>query len=96
MAGTTFEFREDELAAQVEAAYGTSPCAVAGTDMFKHTSGFGDIKPDLQWVGLSCSPTKVHRIQSIVLTASGFTKVEPTTEGISNLVHELIEDHTIG
>ena len=55
-----------------------------------------DIKPDLQWVGLSGSPTNVHRIQSIVLTASGFTKIEPTAEGISNLVHELIEDHTIG
>ncbi|MDD4891635.1 MAG: electron transfer flavoprotein subunit beta/FixA family protein [Phycisphaerae bacterium] len=55
-----------------------------------------DIKPDLQWVGLTGSPTKVHRIQSIVLTASGFTKIEPTAEGITNLVHELIEDHTIG
>ncbi len=35
---TYLQSREVELAVQVEAAYGTSPGAVAGTDMFKHTS----------------------------------------------------------
>ena len=54
------------------------------------------IEVDPATVGLSGSPTKVHRVQSIVLTASGFTKIEPTTAGITALVHELIEDHTIG
>jgi hypothetical protein len=38
----------------------------------------------------------VHRVQSIVLTASGFKRFEPTTEGVTALIHELIEDHTIG
>ena len=54
------------------------------------------IHVDPTTVGLKGSPTWVHRVQSIVLTASGFTKVEPTTEGITTLIHELIEDHTIG
>ena len=54
------------------------------------------IKVEPATVGLSGSPTKVHRVQSIVLTASGFKKVEPTTDGVRALVHELIEDHTIG
>ncbi len=54
------------------------------------------VEADLQWCGLSGSPTKVHRIQSIVLTKEGFSAVEPTEEGICGMVHELIEDHTLG
>ena len=56
----------------------------------------GTIQVDPATVGLSGSPTKVHRVQSIVLTASGFKRFEPTTAGVSALIHELIEDHTIG
>jgi electron transfer flavoprotein beta subunit len=55
-----------------------------------------DVQADLQWCGVSGSPTKVHRIQSVVLTSNEYKKVEPTDEGIRGLVHELIEDHTIG
>lgn len=54
------------------------------------------IHVDQESVGLSGSPTKVHRVQSIVLTASGFKKFEPTADGINAMIHELIEDHTIG
>jgi len=46
--------------------------------------------------GLSGSPTKVKRVQYIVLKGSGFKLIEPTDEGLFGLVHELIEDHTIG
>jgi electron transfer flavoprotein beta subunit len=55
-----------------------------------------DIDADLQWCGLSGSPTKVHRVQSIVLTKAGSKEVEPTEEGIREMVHELIVDHTLG
>ncbi len=58
--------------------------------------GLDDFEIDLDWVGLDGSPTKVHRVQSIVLTASGYKDVEPTDDGIHTLIHELIEDHTIG
>ncbi len=51
---------------------------------------------DFQWCGREGSPTKVHRIQSVVLTATGSKDVEPTDEGLRQMVHELIEDHTIG
>lgn len=51
---------------------------------------------DLQWCGVSGSPTKVHRVQSIVLTKEGYKEVEPTEEGIRGLVQELIVDHTWG
>jgi electron transfer flavoprotein beta subunit len=55
-----------------------------------------DIEADLAWCGKDGSPTKVKRIQSVVLKGSGFKKVEPSAEGIAAMVHELIEDHTIG
>jgi len=55
-----------------------------------------DVCADLRWCGRDGSPTKVHRIQSVVLRASGFKQVSPTDDGIRRLVHELIEDHTIG
>ncbi len=54
------------------------------------------IDADLQWCGVSGSPTKVHRVQSIVLTKEGYKEVEPTEEGVRGLVQELIVDHTLG
>ncbi len=55
-----------------------------------------DIGADLERCGLSGSPTKVHRIQSIVLTKEGHTAVEPTDEGIGQMIHELVTDRTLG
>ncbi len=55
-----------------------------------------DINADLRWCGVTGSPTKVHRVQSIVLTKEGFTAIEPTEEGVRKMVHELIVDHTLG
>ncbi|MFH1746905.1 MAG: electron transfer flavoprotein subunit beta/FixA family protein [Planctomycetota bacterium] len=55
-----------------------------------------DIEADLNWCGVNGSPTKVWRIQSIVLTKEGYTEVPPTDEGIRQMVHELVIDHTLG
>ncbi len=55
-----------------------------------------DINADLQWCGRDGSPTKVHRIQAVVLKGEGHKQIEPTDEGIREFVHELIEEHTIG
>lgn len=55
-----------------------------------------EIGADIERCGLSGSPTKVYRIQSIVLTKSGYQEVPPTEEGIRNLIQELIVDHTLG
>lgn len=51
---------------------------------------------DLQWCGRDGSPTKVHRIQSVVLTAKESKSVEPTQAGVEAMIHELIVDHTLG
>ena len=53
------------------------------------------IGADLNWCGRSGSPTKVHRIQSVVLTAKESKSVEPTEDGIADMIHELIRDKTI-
>ena len=55
-----------------------------------------DIDADLDWCGMSGSPTKVHRIQSIVLAGGEYHEFSPTDEGVAELIGNLIEDHTIG
>ncbi|AQQ10154.1 Electron transfer flavoprotein small subunit [Sedimentisphaera cyanobacteriorum] len=55
-----------------------------------------DVQADLQWCGRDGSPTKVHRIMSVVLTAKESKEVDSSAQGINDMVHELIEDHTIG
>jgi electron transfer flavoprotein beta subunit len=53
------------------------------------------LEADLDWCGMSGSPTKVHRIQSVVLAAKESKDVEPTAKGVADMMHELIEEKTI-
>ena len=46
--------------------------------------------------GLHGSPTKVHKVESVVLASNEHIKIEPTTEGLSLLIDKLLEDHTLG
>ena len=55
-----------------------------------------DIDADMDRCGLAGSPTKVFRVQSIVLTKEGFTDIPATEEGVRQLVHELVVDKTLG
>ncbi len=55
-----------------------------------------DVDADLTRIGKAGSPTKVKAIASVVLTAGESKQVDPTAEGISELIHELISDHTLG
>ena len=54
-----------------------------------------DLKADLTWCGRSGSPTKVHRIQSVVLAAKESKDIAPTDEGVAGMIHELIQDKVI-
>lgn len=47
-------------------------------------------------IGFTGSPTKVKQVQSVILTAGDAKEVAATAEGISELMHELISDHTLG
>ncbi len=53
------------------------------------------LKADLTWCGRTGSPTKVHRIQSVVLAAKETKSVEPTDAGLTDMIHELIDDKII-
>jgi len=55
-----------------------------------------DVQADLGWCGSAGSPTKVHRIQSIVLAGGDYKEFPPTDAGVARLIGELIQDHTIG
>jgi len=55
-----------------------------------------DIKVELSRCGLSGSPTKVKKIESVVLTANEVKNIEPTALAINTLIHELIAEHIIG
>jgi len=84
--------KDDELDAEVA----KQAEALKERGMLIEEWGLDEISADPERCGLSGSPTKVHRIQAIVLTKEGHTTVEATEEGITGLVHELIADRTLG
>ncbi len=55
-----------------------------------------DIRADLSRCGMTGSPTKVHRIQAIVLKKEGYSEIPPTESGVRQLIHELVVDRTLG
>ena len=54
------------------------------------------INADPARIGFPGSPTKVKQVMSVVLTAGEAKTVQPTADGIAELIHELISDHTLG
>ena len=54
------------------------------------------IGADLCRCGIAGSPTKVFRVQAIVLTKEGYTEVPPSEQGVRQLIHELVVDRTLG
>jgi len=53
------------------------------------------VEADLSWCGQSGSPTKVHRIQSVILAAKESKQVEPNEAAVADMIHELIDDKII-
>jgi len=58
--------------------------------------GVNDIEHDIQWLGLSGSPTKVKQIESVVFTAKESKRLTASDSEIESLMIELIANHTIG
>lgn len=88
MPNATGEEHEEEHARRLEKAKMKGP--------LMEQWNLDDIGADLKWCGLSGSPTKVHRIQSVILTKEGHSDVAPTEAGVRDMIHELIADHTVG
>jgi electron transfer flavoprotein beta subunit len=86
-----------DYAAELKAAENKKRCAELGAKgLLIEQWNLDDIGADLTWCGMSGSPTKVHRIQSVVLTGGAYKEYPPTEDGVAKLISELIEDHTIG
>ncbi len=55
-----------------------------------------DLQIELGRCGLKGSPTRVHKIESVVLAGRNRVHVEPTRDGLAGLIDSLIRDHIIG
>ncbi len=55
-----------------------------------------DIQADVVLLGLSGSPTKVKKIENVVLQSKGAKQFSSDDRDIDDLMKELIENHTIG
>jgi len=55
-----------------------------------------DLNADDAWLGLGGSPTKVKKIDNVVLTHKDATVMTPSDEDIDVLMKELIASHVIG
>lgn len=58
--------------------------------------GVADIGADTEWLGLSGSPTKVKKIENVVLQSKESKTIQATDAEINLLMKELIDNHTIG
>ncbi len=54
-----------------------------------------DVGADYSRVGMAGSPTKVIKVESVVLTSEGSREFAATPEGLRELVRELVEDHVL-
>jgi len=65
-------------------------------NLFIPTLTTDDLDVELTRCGLAGSPTKVHKVESVVLGSSDHEKIEPTKEGLGKLIDKLMEDHIFG
>jgi electron transfer flavoprotein beta subunit len=70
--------------------------ALETKDLLIRTWNLDDIGVDPVRCGFRGSPTKVHRVQNFVVREGAHRNFENSDMGISALVAELINDHTIG
>ena len=63
-------------------------------DLLIEEWGAGELKIDKNRIGISGSPTRVKKIENIILTAKGFKEFKPTEGNIQELMRELSKEHT--
>ncbi len=65
-------------------------------NLFIETYTIDELDVDAERCGLRGSPTKVHNVESVVLAGGKHENIEPTKEGMNQLVDKLLEDHIFG
>ena len=86
---TAWEWRDrrDEL---------RSETPVVHDEMANQRTKRDELNVDIAQCGLSGSPTKVHRVESVVLGESDHLKIKATKDGMRILVQKLKEDRIFG
>ena len=64
--------------------------------LFIETWGAENIAADLARIGISGSPTKVKKIENVVLAGRNLKLYSPDDTGVRDLVSELVEERTFG
>ena len=64
--------------------------------LFIPTFTMEDLKLDPGRCGVHGSPTKVYKVESVVLSSGDHETIEPTREGLGRLVDKLFNDHILG
>ena len=77
-----------------ELAPGAAPDELARRGLFIEEWSGRTIGVDAPLCGLAGSPTRVQKIESVVLTGRDFKKIDPGDDGIRLLLEELIADYT--
>jgi electron transfer flavoprotein beta subunit len=70
--------------------------ALQAKGLFIETWGAEDIGADLARIGISGSPTKVKKVENVVLAGRNLKMFPPDDEGVRGLIHELVEERTFG
>jgi electron transfer flavoprotein beta subunit len=65
-------------------------------NLFIETFSADDLHAEAERCGLKGSPTRVHKIESVVLAARDRENVPPTRDGLAKLVDTLYQDHILG
>lgn len=55
-----------------------------------------DLDIDPERCGIKGSPTKVHKVESVVLAGGNHTKIQPTKAALTELIDQLMTDHIFG
>jgi len=64
--------------------------------LFIRTLTMDDLKLDADRCGVHGSPTKVYKVESVVLAGGEHEMIDPTKTGLGKLVDKLMEDHILG
>jgi len=64
--------------------------------LFIPTLTMDELKVEADRCGLHGSPTKVYKIDSVVLAGGEHVQIEPTKEGLGQLIDKLMDDHILG
>ena len=69
---------------------------IKSNGLFISTLTTEDLNVEIERCGISGSPTKVHKIESVILAGGEHEKINPDKEGLGYLVDKLMEDHIFG